>query len=104
MVTIALPGLGIREHHSEASAPLPTTRLTRKESDLLTLLVANANRCLRRDFLLQRVWGYQEGTRTRTLDVHIQRLRRKLGPNSSARILTILGSGYMWKGDGNKTD
>jgi DNA-binding response OmpR family regulator len=49
--------------------------------------------------LLQRIWAYKAGTRTRTLDVHIQRLRRKLGP-AGARILTIVRAGYMWRTEG----
>jgi len=104
MVTLAMPRLGIPENLTDGTPALPVTRLTRKESDLLTFLVANADRCLTRGFLLQKIWGYQEGTRTRTLDVHIQRLRRKLGPNSGTRILTILGAGYMWRSDGETKD
>jgi len=72
-------------------------KLTRKEAQLLELLRQNAGRCLSRGYLLETVWGYRSGTRTRTLDVHVQRLRRKLGPEGAARILTILRSGYAWQ-------
>jgi len=80
--------------------PLGGVHLTRKECALLRLLMDNAGRCVRRDVLLQQVWGYQASTRTRTLDVHIQRLRKKLGP-AAVQILTVVRSGYMWRKDGD---
>ena len=73
-----------------------SVRLTRKEAELLAVLQRNEGHCLSREFLLEAIWGYQAGTRTRTLDVHIQRLRRKLGRERGSRIATILRSGYMW--------
>jgi DNA-binding response OmpR family regulator len=79
-----------------ASSASPS-RLTRKEGQLLTLLRQNAGQCLSREYLLSTVWGYQHGTRTRTLDVHIQRLRRKLGPEGASRIMTVLRTGYAWQ-------
>src|SRR5262249_31270275 len=53
--------------------------LTRKEYDLLALLVQHAGEIIPRDALLLRVWGYGSEIRTRTLDVHVRRLRKKLG-------------------------
>lgn len=76
---------------------LPQVRLTRKESELLSLLQQNAGRCLPRQYLLSTIWGYQNGTKTRTLDVHIQRLRRKLGVEGASHIMTVLRSGYAWQ-------
>jgi DNA-binding response OmpR family regulator len=76
---------------------VPAVRLTRKESQLLAILQQNAGRCLSRQYLLSTVWGYQHGTRTRTLDVHIQRLRRKLGAAGAGRIMTVLRTGYAWQ-------
>ena len=61
--------------------------LTRKERDLLAFLRQNAGRCLSRDVLLRQVWGYREGVKSRTLDVHVQRLRKKLGPEEGSHIL-----------------
>jgi DNA-binding response OmpR family regulator len=78
--------------------PFAGARLTRKEAQLLVLLRQNEGHCLSREFLLQTVWGYRLGTQTRTLDVHILRLRRKLG---GSRILTIHREGYMWRPDGD---
>jgi DNA-binding response OmpR family regulator len=82
----------------EASGP--PLRLTRKEGQLLALLRQNAGRCLSRGYLLETIWGYRNGTRTRTLDVHIQRLRRKLGHEAASQILTVLRSGNAWLEDG----
>lgn len=72
------------------------TSLTRKEKDLLAYLKQNEGKCLPRELLLREVWGYQDGVRSRTLDVHVQRLRKKLGPEEGARILTVFKSGYVW--------
>lgn len=72
-------------------------KLTRKETQLLELLQKNAGRCLPRAYLLEAIWGYRNGTKTRTLDVHIQRLRRKLGPELAKHIVTVLRGGYAWQ-------
>jgi len=72
-------------------------KLTRKESQLLALLQQNPGKCLSRAYLLETIWGYTNGTKTRTLDVHVQRLRRKLGPDKSRHIVTVLRAGYAWQ-------
>ena len=71
--------------------------LTRKEYELLLLLVENAGEVLPREVLLMRVWGYGSGIRTRTLDVHIRRLRKHLGSYSAPYIETIFGIGYRFQ-------
>src|SRR5271170_2107555 len=71
--------------------------LTRKEYDLLALLVQNAGELVTREALLLRVWGYSNQIRTRTLDVHIRRLRKKLGQHSGAYIETIFSVGYRFQ-------
>ena len=71
--------------------------LTRKEYDLLALLVQHAGQIIPRDVLLQRVWGYGAEIRTRTLDVHVRRLRRKLGGYADQYIETIFGIGYRFQ-------
>ncbi|GEM_PF-952564 len=81
-----------------AVAPQPVTtptRLTRKERELLNMLMQNPGRCISRETLLRTVWKYSEGARTRTVDVHVQRLRRKLGREAAA-IKTIVRLGYCW--------
>lgn len=71
--------------------------LTRKELELLTMLARNAGEIVPREILLSSVWGYCEGTRTRTLDVHIRRLRRKLGALGDTYIQTVFGVGYRFE-------
>jgi two-component system, OmpR family, alkaline phosphatase synthesis response regulator PhoP len=71
--------------------------LTRKEYELLSLLVGCAGEIVRRDVLLMRVWGYGDQIRTRTLDVHIRRLRVKLASFSEQYIETIFGIGYRFQ-------
>jgi len=71
--------------------------LTRKEYELLSLLVQNAGEIIPREALLWRVWGYSAQIRTRTLDVHIRRLRKKLGSYSEQYIETIFGIGYRFQ-------
>jgi len=71
-------------------------RFTRLESALLARLRGSPGRCLSRRFLLETVWGYQQGVKSRTLDVHIRRLRAKLTPEESNRIKTIFRDGYGW--------
>jgi len=71
--------------------------LTRKEYELLALLVMNAGEIIPRPELLWRVWGYGDQIRTRTLDVHIRRLRKKLGGYADQYIETIFGIGYRFQ-------
>jgi DNA-binding response OmpR family regulator len=71
--------------------------LTRKEYELLALLVQNAGEIIPRDALLMRVWGYGAEIRTRTLDVHVRRLRKKLGGYADQYIETIFGIGYRFQ-------
>jgi DNA-binding response OmpR family regulator len=71
--------------------------LTRKEYDLLALLIQNAGEVVGREMLLYRVWGYSNQIRTRTLDVHIRRLRKKMGEHSLIYIETIFGVGYRFQ-------
>jgi DNA-binding response OmpR family regulator len=71
--------------------------LTRKEYDLLEMLVKHAGEIVPRDVLLLRVWGYGVGIRTRTLDVHVRRVRKKLGAHAERYIETIFGIGYRFQ-------
>src|SRR6266850_2281227 len=72
-------------------------RLTRKEYELLLLLVENAGEVVPREVILMRVWGYGNEIRTRTLDVHIRRLRKQLGSYGAPYIETIFGIGYRFQ-------
>jgi two-component system response regulator RegX3 len=70
-----------------------------KEFHLLALLLENAGRVLTRDTLIGRVWGHDYVGDTKTLDVHIKRLRAKVetDPASPSRIVTIRGLGYKFE-------
>ena len=70
-------------------------RLTRREFELLRCLVENRNRVLSRDRLLERVWGYDRLIETRSVDVHIGRLRGKLGA-AGPQVETVVGLGYRF--------
>jgi DNA-binding response OmpR family regulator len=70
-------------------------RLTKRELELLQCLVQNRNRVLTRDRLLERVWGYDRSVETRSIDVHVGRLRTKLGP-AGGQIETLIGLGYRF--------
>ena len=70
-------------------------RLTRREFELLRYLVENRNRVLSRDRLLERVWGYERYVETRSVDVHVGRLRGKLG-EAGRQIETVVGLGYRF--------
>jgi two-component system, OmpR family, response regulator RegX3 len=70
-----------------------------KEFELLQLLLANAGRVLTRDVLIDRVWGSDYVGDTKTLDVHVKRLRAKIEPDPAnpTRITTIRGLGYKYE-------
>ena len=67
--------------------------LTPREFDLLAFLVRHPGRALSREELLRKVWGYDFVGETRTVDVHVRRLRAKLGAHDGL-IETVLGAGY----------
>jgi len=68
--------------------------LTKKEFDLLWLLLRSRGRVVTRDAILARLWDYDADVETRTVDVHIRSLRRKLGDD---RIETVVGLGYRYR-------
>ncbi len=74
-------------------------QLRRKEFELLSLLMTNAGRVLTRDTLIDRVWGTDYVGDTKTLDVHIKRLRSHIGkdPSAPSAITTVRGVGYRYE-------
>jgi two-component system response regulator RegX3 len=70
-----------------------------KEFELLELLLANAGRVLTRDVLIDRIWGPNYFGDTKTLDVHVKRLRAKVeeDPSKPTRVVTIRGVGYRYE-------
>jgi DNA-binding response OmpR family regulator len=72
--------------------------LTRKEFELLTVLVSNPGRAFSREFLVQRIWGADFDGFDRAVDTHVTRLRKKLGPLGD-QIVTVWGVGYRFNSD-----
>ncbi len=75
-------------------------RLTKREYELLELLVLNAGKVLSRDYIKSRLWGEDElYPWSRAIDVHIKRLREKIEPDPSnpKYIITCVGKGYMFR-------
>ena len=68
-----------------------TVEMTPKEFELLRFMFTNQNKVLTREILLEKIWGYEYTGDTRTVDVHIRRLRKKIGREY---IKTIRGLGY----------
>lgn len=73
--------------------PLDFTYL---EYALLAFLVTHPGRTYSRDALLRRVWGFDYYGGSRTVDVHVRRVRAKLGPELAQHLETIRGVGYLW--------
>jgi DNA-binding response OmpR family regulator len=73
---------------------VPVT-LTRREFELLRFLIENRNRVISRDRLLERVWGFDLEIETRSVDVHVSRLRAKLA-TAGKQIETVIGMGYRF--------
>ena len=71
--------------------------LTFMEYALLAFLVTHPGRIYSREVLLSQVWGFDYYGGTRTVDVHIRRLRAKLGPEMAQHIETVRGAGYLWE-------
>jgi two-component system response regulator RegX3 len=97
LLTVDDVSLDANEHRvmiGGQEVPLPL-----KEFELLHVLLANVGRVLPRDTLIDRVWGRDYVGDTKTLDVHVKRLRAKLEPDPAAptRIVTIRGLGYKYE-------
>ena len=76
-----------------AGEPLDLTYL---EYALLAFLVTHPGRAYSRDALLRRVWGFDYYGGSRTVDVHVRRVRAKLGPDLAQHLETVRGVGYLW--------
>jgi two-component system alkaline phosphatase synthesis response regulator PhoP len=75
--------------------------LTPKEFDFLKLLLINPGRAFTREFLLEHLWGYEYFGDTRTVDVHVRRLRQKIetDPADPVYLETVRGVGYRFRGE-----
>jgi len=83
---------------TELWGPNGPHELNRLEWQLLRFFLEHPGRVVERDEILAQVWGYETGTTTRTLDVHVAKLRQKLGESDRPRhIHTIRGRGYLFR-------
>ena len=89
--------LALDRHALRVRGELVTLAL--REFELLAYLMARAGRVVTRDSLMQNVWGYNYVGDTKTIDVHVKRLRAKIedDPSSPQRITTIRGLGYRYE-------
>lgn len=90
---LQIGNLVINEEEFTATLGDKELELTLKEFLLLKILVENRGKVLTRDFLLDKVWGYDYVGESRTVDVHIRHLRSKLGEDADF-IKTVRGMGY----------
>lgn len=81
----------------EASCGGAKIALTPKEIQLLHYLMRNRNIVLTREQILEQVWGYEYAGETRTVDMHVKKLREKLAVNQGWEIKTIYGVGYKFE-------
>ncbi|MHB1418918.1 MAG: winged helix-turn-helix domain-containing protein [Bacillota bacterium] len=89
----------IKPDHHQVFLNGQLLELSPKEFELLKILVVNKGKVLKRDFLLDRIWGYDYVTDSRTVDVHIRYLRQKIeqDPAHPDLIETVRGVGYRLK-------
>ncbi len=78
--------------------------LTRQEFELLRFLAQHRGKVWTRDQLLTKVWGYRYDGGSRTVDIHIRRLRAKLGAVAGGLIATVRNVGYKLRGEGDAVD
>ncbi len=94
-------GLTINLETYQASIAGRTLDLTYMEYELLRFLATNPNRVFTRETLLNRVWGYEYYGGARTVDVHVRRLRAKLGEEHAHLIQTVRSVGYKFGPNSN---
>jgi two-component system alkaline phosphatase synthesis response regulator PhoP len=94
--TLVIDGLALSPSQRRVTVDGTLVVLTYKEFELLQILMEHPGRVFSRDRLLEAVWGWEHSGSTRTVDVHIQTLRRKLGSAASI-IETVRGVGYRAK-------
>ncbi len=89
----SLANVTVDEASHTVTADGKAVTLTRKEFQLLCDLLRNRGRVLTRDQIMERVWGFDYGGATRTVDIHINTLRKKIGDDGTL-IQTVRGVGY----------
>lgn len=92
---VELSDLMVDTHKHTVQVQKKEVELTHLEFHLLTALIGSDGRVLSRDTLLNKVWGYDYYGDTRTVDVHVRRLRQKLG-RAAYHVATVRGTGYKF--------
>lgn len=93
---VSIDGMTINLATYQVSVNDEPIDFTYLEYALLAFLVTHPGRTYSRDALLRRVWGFDYFGGSRTVDVHVRRVRAKLGPELSQHLETIRGVGYLW--------
>ena len=93
---ISIGGMTINLATYQISIAGDPVDLTYLEYALLVFLVQHAGYTFTREALLQNVWGFDYYGGPRTVDVHVRRIRSKLGPNLAQYLETVRGVGYLW--------
>jgi hypothetical protein len=96
-LVLQFDGLTVDIEGFEVRTPSETLALTPQEFALLSHLARHAGRVQSREALLQRVWGRSYHGGARTVDIHVARLRAKLGERYAQRVRTVRGVGYKWQ-------
>ena len=94
---VEYPGLTVNLSNYSVTCSGRTIDMPPKELELLYFLASSPNQVFTREQLLDNIWGYEYLGDTRTVDVHIKRLREKLPENSSWAISTVWGIGYKFE-------
>lgn len=97
---VEVNGVRVDVERHQVSVDGVDVRLALREFELLELLVRNAGRVMTRGQLIDRIWGSDYVGDTKTLDVHIKRLRSKIeqDPSNPQRLVTVRGLGYKFEG------
>ena len=93
---VSIDGMTINLATYQVSVNNEPVDFTYLEYALLAFLVTHPGRTYSRDALLRRVWGFDYFGGSRTVDVHVRRVRAKLGPELSQHLETVRGVGYLW--------
>ena len=91
------PGLSVSLYTYELKVDGKTVEMPPKELELLYFLCSHPNQVFTRDQLLDKVWGFDYVGETRTVDVHIKRVREKIGSGSNWELKTIYSVGYKFE-------
>jgi DNA-binding response OmpR family regulator len=94
---VTFPGLSVDKVKYVVTVDGSEVYMPPKELELLFFLASNPNRVYSREQLLENVWGYDFFGESRTVDVHIKRLREKINDHDNWRIATIWGIGYKFE-------